>query len=54
MREVFQTMHDYNLASRLPVHTRFDNLHLISRSQICQNHKLKLVGFFVVVVVVVF
>ena len=36
--EGFQTLHNYNLARGLPVHTRFDDLHFVSRSQICQNH----------------
>ena len=39
VREVFQTLHDYNLALGLAVHTRFDDLDLISRSQVCENHK---------------
>ena len=39
-------MHDYNLAEGLASHTRFDNLDLISRSQVCQNHKLQIVARF--------
>ena len=38
LREVFQTLHDYNLAGGLAIHTRFDGLDLISRSQVCQNY----------------
>ena len=33
-------MHDYNLAWGLAIHTRFDDLDLISRSQVSQNYKL--------------
>ena len=35
-------LHDCNLAWGLPIHTRFDDLYLISRSQVCQNHKLQI------------
>ena len=42
-REVFQIVYDYNLAWGLAIHTRFDNHDLISRSHICQNHKLQIV-----------
>ena len=34
---------DYDLAQGLVVHTRFDDLDFISRSQVCQNHKLQIV-----------
>ena len=44
--KTFQTLHDYNLAWGLAVHTRFDDLDLISRSQVCQNHKLQIVFRF--------
>ena len=37
LREVFQTLCDYNLAWGLAVYTRFDDLNLILRSQECQN-----------------
>ena len=40
--EVFQTLHDYNLAGVLANHARFDDLDLISRSQIFQNNKLQM------------
>ena len=47
LREAFQTLRDYNLAWGLAIHARFDNLDhktlTISRSQICQNHKLEIV-----------
>ena len=42
--ESFQTVRDYYLARGLAIHTRFDDLDLISRSQVCQNHKLQ-IGF---------
>ena len=42
LREVFQTLCDYNLAQGLTVHTKFDDRDLISRSQVCQNHKLQI------------
>ena len=32
--EGFQTLHDYNLAWDLAVHTSFDDLEFISRSQV--------------------
>ena len=38
--EVFPTLCGYNLARGLAIHTTFDDLDLISRSHICQNHKL--------------
>ena len=46
VREVFQTLLDYNLAWDLPIYIRFDDLDLISRSHVCLNHKLQ---FFVAV-----
>ena len=36
--EVFETLHDYNLVLDQPIHARFDDLDLVSRSQVCQNH----------------
>ena len=39
--EVFQTLCDYNFARDLAIHNRFGDLDLVSRSQICQNHKLQ-------------
>ena len=39
----FQTLHDHNLVWGLAVHTRFDNLDLILRSQVFLNHKLQIV-----------
>ena len=33
-------MHDYDFAWGLAIHTRFDDLHHISRSWVCENHKL--------------
>ena len=46
LKEVFQTLHDYCLARGLPIHTRFDDLDLASRSQVCLNHKLPIVFEF--------
>ena len=43
-------MHDYNFAQGLAIHTRFDDLDLISRSQVCQNHKLQIVFRFLSIV----
>ena len=36
-------MRAYKLARGLAVHPRFDDLDLISRSQVCQNHNLQIV-----------
>ena len=43
--KVFQTLlsEDYNLAWGLLIHTRFGDLGLVSRSQVCQNHELQIV-----------
>ena len=41
--EIFQTLHNYNLAWGLPVLTRFDDLNIVSRSQVYQTHKLQIV-----------
>ena len=38
----FQTSHNYNLAWSLPIYTRFDDLDLVSRSQVCWHQKLKI------------
>ena len=35
LREVFETLHDYNLAWGLAIYARFGDLDLISRSQVC-------------------
>ena len=43
--EVFQTLCDHKFAQGLANHTIFDDLDLISRSQVCQNHELQIVGF---------
>ena len=43
LKEVFQTVHNYDLAWGLAIHTRFYYLDLISRSQVCQIHKLQIV-----------
>ena len=40
LMEAFQISRDFNLAQGLAIHTRFDDLDLISNLQICQNHKL--------------
>ena len=42
---VFKTLHNYNLAWGLPICTRFGDLDLVSKSQVCQNHKLQIVFF---------
>ena len=39
----FQTLHYYSLSRSLPIDSRFDDLDLVPRSQVCQNHKLKVV-----------
>ena len=44
----FQTLHCYNLALGLPIHTRFDDLDPFSRAQMRQNHKLQI--FFQILV----
>ena len=41
----------FNLPRGLAVHTRFDHLDFISRSQVCQNHKLQAVFRFLSTVV---
>ena len=38
----FQTLHYYNLPWGLPIHTRFGDLNLVSRLQVCLNHKLQI------------
>ena len=43
LREVFQILHDYNLHQGLAIHSRFDDLDVISKSQVYQNHKLQIV-----------
>ena len=43
MLAFLRTLFDYNLARGLAVHARFDDLDLISRSQVCQIHKLQIV-----------
>ena len=43
--EVFQTLQHYNLA--WGVNSRFDDLDLVLRSLVCQNHKLRSVVFLV-------
>ena len=45
-REVFQTLHDYNFSRGLAIHTKFDDLDLISRTQVGQNYKLRIVFRF--------
>ena len=45
LREIFQTLHDYNLAWDLQVRTWFDDLDLVSRSHMCQKHKVQIVCF---------
>ena len=40
------TLRDYDLAQGLTIHARFDDLDLISRSQVCQNHALQTVFIF--------
>ena len=48
-------MHAYYLAGDIAIHTRLDDLSLISRSQVCQNNKLQIVfKFFSTVVCLVF
>ena len=44
--EVFQTLRDFNSARGLAIRNRFDDLDLISRSQVCQNHKLQILFRF--------
>ena len=51
VKEVFQTLHDYNVAQDLAIRTRCDDLDLISRSQVCPNHKLQIVSGFLSTVV---
>ena len=41
--EVFQTLHYYNLALGPPIYIRFDDLDLVSRSEVFQNYKLQIV-----------
>ena len=44
----FQTLCCCNLAWCLPVYTRFDDLDLVSRSEMCQNHTLQIVFMILV------
>ena len=46
LREVPQTLYDYNLARGQLIHTRFDDTDLPSRPQVCHNHKLQIVFDF--------
>ena len=46
LREGFQTLSDYNLAQGLAIHNQFDDLDLISMSEVCQNRKLPIVFRF--------
>ena len=48
---MFQTLHDYDLAWGPAIHTRFDDLDLISRSEVSQNHKKQIVFRFLSTVV---
>ena len=41
LSKVCQTVHDYNLARGLPICCRFDNLELVSKSQMRQNQILQ-------------
>ena len=43
LSKVCQTVHDYNLARGLPICCRFDNLELVSKSQVFQKRKLQFV-----------
>ena len=49
--EVCQTLHVYNHAQGLAIYVKFDDLDLISRSQVCQNHKRQIVFRFLSTVV---
>ena len=51
LREIFQTLHHYNRAQGLAIHTRFDDLDLTSRLQVCQIHQLQIVFRFLSTVV---
>ena len=51
LREVFQTLADYNIARVLSVCIRFDDLDPILRSHIYQRHKLQIVSRFLCTVV---
>ena len=42
LRQVFQTLRDYNLACGLAVSIRFDDLDHISRLQVCRYHNLQI------------
>ena len=50
-RDVFQTLPDYNLAQGLAIHISFDDIDFISRSQVCQNHRLQILFRFLSTVV---
>ena len=43
LNEMFQTLHDYNLAQGLHFHCRFDDLDFVTRSQLCQKYILQIV-----------
>ena len=43
--KMFQTLHDYNLASGLHFGCRFDDLGIVARSHGCQKYKIHLVLF---------
>ena len=50
--EIFQTLHDCNLACGQVFHIRFDDLEFILRSQECQNHKLQI--FLIIIIIIIF
>ena len=43
--EIFQTLHDYNLARGLGFHRRFDDLDTVSKLQLCQKYEMQIVLF---------
>ena len=45
LREVFQTLHDYNLAWGLEIHIRFNDFDSLSGSQVCRNQLKIIFGF---------
>ena len=51
LMKVLQFLNDYNLSRGLPIHTSMDDLDLISKSQLCQDHELQIAFRFLFTVV---
>ena len=50
LSEIFQTLHDYNLAEGLHFHSRFDDLDLVLRSLVFQELQIVFFRFLSTVI----